>query len=112
MPPPSQEDWEKLTEVMDFTFNGMRILIENCRTACVAKGIQRIAGRDPDNWAEWMLSRVGQEPLVRLMFIVAVEMTRIGVTVVEIVARDPQLLHDCIENGDLAVYYRIYGHDV
>lgn len=112
MPPPSAEDWEKLNELMDVTFNGVKVLIRNCREACVAKGIPRIAGRHPDDWVEWMTHRVGQEPLLRLVFLIVVEMSRLGLTLFEVMARDPQLLQDCLQNGSFAPYHLRYGDDV
>ena len=88
------------------TAEGFEYLMVNIVKACSARGIQKIDALPLNEWHSMMRNRVGNEPLVVLLYraLKAVENARM--TISEILCEDPVLFITCLTQGDITPYYQ------
>lgn len=70
---------------------------------------RRINGMTPDNWMLLWETRVGYEPVFRLCFALSRAMDSAHITLMEVLAEDPILMVECLNNGNMLPYHLEYS---
>jgi hypothetical protein len=86
----------------------LRHFIKRVHIACKTKGIETFDGLPIDEWRDMYYNKVGEEPMMRLIFRIMFALTSHNIFLVEVLNEDPELLISCFTNGDLAPYYEKY----
>jgi hypothetical protein len=83
-------------------------LIKNVREALDARLIRKVDGLEPRHWEDWLIGRAGNEPFLRILYIVYRAIVKHDLTLMECLCEDPALIIQSMENGDVAAYYQRY----
>jgi hypothetical protein len=91
------------------TERGLTFYINNVKDVMKLKSIQEVEGfRSVEEWAQYQLGRIGNEPFLRILFTVFKAMRNNNIELAETLIEDPQLYHDCVANDDIEPYFNRY----
>jgi hypothetical protein len=99
---------QQLNRNSAFDFNALQTLIANVRDACIEKKVKKIGGLEPNDWSSAMRARAGNEPVIRLVYVIFRDMTAAKVQLVEALAIDPALMVNALQDENINIYYAVY----
>jgi hypothetical protein len=86
--------------------DGLRILVDSMVEIAQVRGLRDIGVLTPTEWSNHWLGRIGNEPILRLLFGMLRDIQQTtDVTLCELLATDPGLMASCMAVGDLGLYY-------
>jgi len=107
-----QSDAERFAEVgrtQMFTTTSLHVLIRNISIVATVKHVTHLGGyTNPPEWEQWLLGRVGNEPIARLMFIAFRDMTEAGLRLDEVLAYNPADYVHYFEENHIPIYYELH----
>ena len=88
----------------------VEILITNCRKAFVQRHVNNVCGYgSPHEWEQFMINRLNNEPLMRLLWICIMHSIENGISLADVLNADPVLWINCLAAGDILPYNTLYG---
>jgi hypothetical protein len=104
-----KERCKTLNKIGILDFQSTHILLQNIRDACIEREIKKIGGLEPTIWMNSMNGRVGNEPMIRLMFIIIRDLISTkSITLAEVLCEDTALFITALKNENINPYYAIY----
>jgi hypothetical protein len=89
--------------------NSLEFLLDNFREALSAKKVERLEGMCVDEWFSVFSSRVGKEPLFRLMYCFYRALGQSGVGLHELLCEEPAYFIECLNNNNYLAYHDKYN---
>lgn len=106
-----QQEYEIASAPNALTEQAVRFLINNYVIVMNKKNITDIQGfQTPEQWGNAYLARLGNEPLFRLLWAIVRDTIQKGIGLHEVLIADAALFFDCMANGDVMPYYRLYPY--
>lgn len=106
------DEWRVLNNVNNFTTQSYIFFINNLRKVLMTKGRLEFDGLPIENWYMLMYQRMGNEPIVRLLWRCMFAMMQENIRIDEVLAIDPILYIECMEQGSMVPYYQIYPQNM
>ena len=94
-----------------FTAEGLRLFLHNVVIVAQRRSIDIVAGISPIQYEQLMESRIGNEPIIRLAFVIIRDITHSNMSLAEVLARDPLLFIEALEQSDINIYYNVYSQN-
>ena len=95
----------------NFSTHGLNLLITNIKRVCRAKGKETLDGIPVNEWSWIMSGRVGNEPMIRLLYCVMRTMIAEDIGLSEVMSIDPEYYVHCLQQRDMILYYERYGNN-
>jgi hypothetical protein len=109
MNPVEQARWNDVGHTQMFSVDSLKNLIKNVSTVATVKHVTQLGGfRDAPEWEHCMLGRVGNEPIVRLMFVIFRDMANADIRLDEVLAYNPAEYIRFFEENQVPVYYEMF----
>jgi hypothetical protein len=103
----NSSEWNHVNLPDQINGETLRLLVENFVRICNVRN-ESIWGMTPSEWASIFISRIGKEPLFRLIFVFVNAVESSNSCLSEILAQDSVLFAQSIAIGDLRQYYDKY----
>jgi hypothetical protein len=104
----NHEDFVALNSQNNLTTNALRTLLRNIAIVSYRRNIPIIGGLSPQQYETLMLTRIGNEPMVRLLFVMIRDINAVNILLAEVLVEDPVLFIQAMEQGDIYIYYNQY----
>ena len=109
MNPVERARWNDVGRTQMFSVDSLKNLIKNVSTVATVKHATQLGGfRDAPEWEDFMIARVGKEPIVRLMYVIFRDMANADIRLDEILAYDPAAYVHYFEENQIPVYYDLF----
>ena len=106
-----RQEYEIASAPNALTEQAIRFLLNNYVIVMNKRGITDIQGfLTPELWATSYLSRLGNEPMFRLLWAIIRDTLQKGIGLHEVLIEDASLFFDCMTNNDLIPYYKLYPY--
>jgi hypothetical protein len=111
MNPVERARWNDVGRTQMFSVDSLKNLIKNVSTVATVKHVTQLGGfRDAPEWEQMMTSRVGNEPIVRLMYVIFRDMVNADIRLDEVMAYDPASYVHYFEENQIPIYYELFPH--
>lgn len=104
----NHEDFVALNSQNTLTTNALRTLLRNLAIVAYRRNIYNIGGLSPQQYETLMSQRIGNEPMLRLLFVMIRDMLAVNILLAEVLVEDPMLFIQAMEQGDIYIYYQQY----
>jgi hypothetical protein len=109
MDPVERARWIDVGRTQMFSVDSLRNLIKNVSIVASVKHVTQLGlYNNAPEWEQWMLRRVGNEPIVRLLFVIYRDMTNAAIRIDEILAYSPAESVHFFEENQIPIYYEMF----
>lgn len=111
MTPEKQLKLQRYIDILDdklITYKSLNILVDNFIEVINAKKIESIDCMTVSQWTNWFKSRIGREPILRLLFLFFRSLSQSEVQFHEIMTEDPTYYVECLTTNNYLAYYYEY----
>jgi hypothetical protein len=105
-------EYDMINSNINISTVSLRHIIKRVYQACKAKGLDTFDGLPIHLWYTTTDAKVGQEPMMRIMFRLAFAMVSQNLFLVEVLNEEPELMIACFNNGDLTPFYAKYQQGI
>jgi hypothetical protein len=101
--------WNDVGRTQMFSVDSLKNLIKNVSIVASVKHVSRLgAFENAPEWEQYMNARVGNEPIVRLMFVIFRDMQHAEIRLDEVMALCPAEYVRFFEENQIPIYYEMF----
>jgi len=105
--------WNDIGRTQMFSVDSLKNLIKNVSIVATVKHVSRLgAFENAPEWEQYMIGRVGNEPIVRLMYVIFRDMQNAFIRLDEVMALCPAEYVHYFEENQIPIYYEIVAPDM
>jgi hypothetical protein len=108
MDPAAYARWADIGRTQVFSASSLTNLIKNIATVAIVKHRALLGGLPPMEWEQRMSQRAGNEPIVRLMYVIFKDMNAAEIRLDEVMAYSPPDYIHFFEENQIAPYYEMF----